>query len=58
MLLDAGFEEVVVVDALGAADDLAVAFGGEDVDAEGFGEVERVWLHVEGLEGGGGSGGS
>ena len=50
---DAGLEEVVAVDALGAADDFAVAFGGEDVDAEGLGGVVRVGLHVEGLDGGG-----
>ncbi len=48
---DAGFEEVVVVDALGAADDFAVAFGGEDVDAESLGGVEGVGLHVEGFDG-------
>lgn len=53
VLFDAGLEEVVAVDALGAADDFAVAFGGEDVDAEGLAGVERVGLHVEGLEGGG-----
>jgi len=55
---DALGEEVVGVDALGAADDLAVALGGEDVDAEGAGGVGGVGLHVEGLDGGGGSGGS
>ena len=33
VLDDAGFEEVVAVDALAAADDFAVALGGEDVDA-------------------------
>ena len=53
VFFDAGFEEVVGVDALGAADDFAVALGGEDVDAEGLGGVERVGLHVEGLDGGG-----
>src|ERR1700678_535714 len=53
VLFDAGLEEIVGVDALGAADDFAIAFGGEDVDAEGLGGVERVGLHVEGLEGGG-----
>ena len=33
MLLDAGFEQVVGVDALGAADDLVVDLGGERVMA-------------------------
>ena len=51
--MDALPEEVVGVDALGAADDFAVALGGEDVDAEGLGGVVGVGLHVEGLEGGG-----
>ncbi len=37
VLLDAALEEVVAGDALGAADDFAVALGGEDVDAEGLG---------------------
>ena len=37
--LDAGLEEVVVVYALAAADDFAVAFGGEDVYAESLGGV-------------------
>ena len=50
---DAGAEEVVAVDALRAADDLAVALGREDIDAEGLGGVGRVGLHVEGLGGGG-----
>ena len=53
MFFDAGFQEVVGVYALGAADDFAVAFGGEDVDAEGLGGVDGVGLHVEGLDGGG-----
>jgi hypothetical protein len=53
VFFDAGFEEVVGVNALGAADDFAVALGGEDVDAEGLGGVERVGLHVEGLDGSG-----
>src|SRR5262245_31096642 len=35
VLPDALQEEIVVVDALAAADDLAVALGGEDVDAQG-----------------------
>ena len=48
-----GLQEVVAVDALGAADDFAVALGGEDVDAEGLGGVGGVGLHVEGLDGGG-----
>src|ERR1700734_1218086 len=47
VLFDAGFEEVVAVDALGAADDFAVALGGEDVDAESLGGIVRVGLHVE-----------
>ena len=50
---DALAEEVVGVDALGAADDFAVALGGEDVDAEGFRGVGGVGLHVEGFDGGG-----
>ncbi len=58
VLDDAGFEEVVAVDALAAADDFAVALGGQDVDAEGLGGVGGVGLHVEGLDGSGGSGGS
>jgi hypothetical protein len=41
VVFDALLEEVVAVDALGAADDLAVAFGGENVDAEGLGGVVR-----------------
>lgn len=53
VVFDALFEEVEAVDALGAADDFAVAFGGEDVDAEGFGGVGGVGLHVEGFDGGG-----
>ena len=40
-------------DALRAADDFAVAFGGEDIDAEGVARVERVGLHVKGLHVGG-----
>ena len=50
MGLDAGFEKVVVVNALRAADDFAVAFGCEDVDAESLGGVGGVGLHVEGLD--------
>jgi hypothetical protein len=36
---DAGFQEVVVVYALAASYDFAVAFGGEDVYAESLGGV-------------------
>ena len=53
VLFDALLQQVVGVDALRAADDLAVAFGREHVDAERLGGVERVGLHVEGLDGGG-----
>ena len=53
MVFDALLEEVVAVDALAAADDFAVALGGEDVYAEGLGGVGGVGLHVEGLDGGG-----
>src|ERR1035438_8036461 len=50
VLADAREQQVVVVDALRPADDLAVAFGREHVEAEGDVRVHRVGLHVEGLD--------
>src|SRR5438874_1993950 len=49
VLLDALREFLVGADALRAADDLAVSFGRENVDAKCFRRVARVGLHVEGL---------
>ena len=43
-------QQVVVVDALAAADDLAVALGREHVEAEHHVRVLGIGLHVEGLE--------
>src|SRR5436305_6649693 len=51
VLADLFEQEVVVVDALAAADDLTVAFGGNEVEPEDQIRVLRVGLHVEGLEG-------
>ena len=45
-------EQIVVVDALAAADDFAVAFGGEHVEGEGQFGTLGVGLHVEGFDGG------
>ena len=47
---DAGQQPVVVVLALGAADDLAVPFGREAVVAQHRARIVRVLLHVERLE--------
>ena len=41
VFFDAALQQVVAVDALAAADDLAVALRREDVDAEGLGWIER-----------------
>src|SRR5215510_10741201 len=53
VLLDAPEQQIVVVDALAAADDFAIPLGGEDVDAQGAVRRLRVRLHVERLDGGG-----
>ena len=53
VLLNPCEQEVVIRYAFRPADDLAVAFGGEDVYAESLGGVGGVGLHVEGLDGGG-----
>ena len=53
VLFDAVVQELVAGDALGAADDFTIAFGGEDVDAEGQVGVEGVGLHVKGFYVGG-----
>src|SRR5256712_4243986 len=50
VLLDPPEEEIVVVDALAAADDLAVPLGRQDVDAQGAVRCPRIRLHVEGLD--------
>src|SRR5688572_9234782 len=50
VVLDALFQEREVVDALTAADDLAVAFGGEHVVVQDARRVLGVGLHVEGLD--------
>jgi len=47
VLLNAPKQQVVVVDALRAADDLAVALGGDHVQAEDDRRVQRIGLHVE-----------
>src|SRR5260370_7471395 len=44
-------EQIVIVDALAAADDLAVAFGRKHVKGEGEVGPFRVGLHVEGFDG-------
>src|SRR5450759_4698927 len=51
VLLQALFEELQIVDALRAADDLAVAFRREHVETEHDLGIFRVRLHVEGLDG-------
>src|SRR5436305_8046417 len=43
-------QQIMIVDALAAADDLAVPFGRQQVEAEHHVRVLRVGLHVEGLE--------
>ena len=53
VLFDAGVEQLIAGDALRAADDFAVALGGEHIDAEGIAGVGGVGLHVEGLDVGG-----
>ena len=53
MVLDALLQQLVGGDALRAADDLAVAFGREDVHAERVLRIVRIGLHVEGLHRGG-----
>ena len=50
VLLDAAEQQVVVVDALAAADDLAVALGREDVDRERDLGPAVLRLEVEGLD--------
>ena len=50
VLLEALLEQREVVDALRAADDLAVALGGEHVEAEDDLRILRVGLHVERLD--------
>ena len=50
VFLDPLFEKVEVMDALAAADDFAVAFGGEKIDAQGQVRPFGVRLHVEGLD--------
>ena len=49
VLLDALQQQVEIVEALAAADDLAVAFGREHVDAQRLVGLLRVGLHVERL---------
>src|SRR5439155_20452736 len=51
LFLDTPEEEVVIVDALAAADDLAVPLGRQDVDAQRALRRLRIGLHVEGLDG-------
>src|SRR5215472_19370875 len=46
-------EQVVIVDALAAADDFAVALGCEHVEGKGKYRALRVGLHVESFERGG-----
>src|SRR3954467_6679068 len=50
VLLDAPQQEIVIVDALAAADDLAIPLGRQQVEAEHHVRVLRIGLHVEGLE--------
>src|SRR6185295_7097917 len=52
VLADAREQQVVVVDPLTAADDLAVTLGSDQIEAEHEVRVLRSGLHVEGLEGG------
>src|SRR5436305_14813090 len=47
VLLDALQQEIGIMDALAAADDLAVPFGRQQVEAEHHVRVLRVGLHVE-----------
>src|SRR6516165_3619873 len=49
VLNNALLELIVIVLALTAADDLAIAFGGEHVDAQREFRSSRVPLHVEGF---------
>src|SRR5947208_79023 len=51
LLLDPAEEKIVIVDALAAADDLAVSLGRQDIDAQGAVRRLRVGLHVERLDG-------
>ena len=48
---DAGREHLEIVLALAPADDLAVAFGCQHVDAQRQPRIGRIGLHVEGLRG-------
>src|SRR6185312_4395874 len=50
VLLDAREQQVVVVNPLAAADDLAVALGRQQVETQHGLRILRVGLHVEGLE--------
>ena len=50
VLLDALHQQVVVVEALAAADDLAVALGRQHVDAQRAIGLRRIGLHVERLD--------
>jgi hypothetical protein len=51
VLLDPPQQQVVIVDPLAAADDLAVALRRDHVDAEGPIRSHRIGLHVEGFHG-------
>mgnify|MGYP002475940187 CR=1 FL=1 len=53
VLVQALDQQLVAGDALAAADDLAVAFRGQHVGAEGHLRPFRIGLHVEGLDLGG-----
>src|SRR5262245_45494437 len=50
MLLETAQQQVVIVDTLAAADDLAVALGRQDVHAQSAIGVLGIGLHVEGLD--------
>ena len=49
MLLDSLNQQVVIVETLTAADDLAVSLGSKDVDAQRTIGLRRIRLHVEGF---------
>ncbi len=49
VLLDALLQQIVGADALGAADDLAIALGRQHVHAKSVLGIDRVRLHVKGL---------
>src|ERR1700761_8420148 len=51
VVFDALLQKIIAVDTLRAADDLAVTFRREHVNAESLRRVRGIGLHVEGLDG-------